>query len=122
MRKIRKVFILLWFPVIFCCFFIEQVFSMNDTHSWTFAQKAMGQNYSSGQLMTYTVPEEYPLEGSQKFNVSVNGYYTGIYNDNNLWGGNVNFGYFDFEAGNSVNIVVSYSGSIDSFEILPKGF
>ena len=122
MRKIRKVFILLWFPVIFCCFFIEQVFSMNDTHSWTFAQKAMGQNYSSGQLMTYAVPEEYPLEGSQKFNVSVNGYYTGIYNDNNLWGGNVNFGYFDFEAGNSVNIVVSYSGSIDSFEILPKGF
>ena len=85
MRKIRKVFILLWFPVIFCCFFIEQVFSMNDTHSWTFAQKAMGQNYSSGQLMTYTVPEEYPLEGSQKFNVSVNGYYTCIYNDNNLY-------------------------------------
>lgn len=84
-----------------------------------FFQRAMGENYVSDKLITYMVPKEFPLEGSPEFTVSVNGVYTGVYNDLNYWKGNVGFCYFDFQSGYDVWVSVTSATSFASYKLFP---
>jgi len=86
----------------------------------TFDEQATGFDFSSGDLITYKAPGEYPQEGKSLFNVSINGHYTGVYNDINGWKKLVSFSYFDFTPAKEVEIVVTSSNPFSKYEILPK--
>ncbi len=86
----------------------------------TFKEMAMGFDYSSDDLITYSVPDRYSQEGDPLFNVSINGKYTGVYTDINGWKKLVSFSYFDFTPGKEVEVVVTYSKPFANYEILPK--
>ncbi|MDR0506995.1 MAG: Ig-like domain-containing protein [Dysgonamonadaceae bacterium] len=86
----------------------------------TFNDLAQGENYSSDDLITYRVPDEYPQEGKPLFNISVNGKYTGVYTDINAWKNLVSFGYFDFTPGKEVEIAITVNKPFYSYKILPE--
>ena len=86
----------------------------------SFEELAMGDNYTSDDLITYHVPSEYPQEGDPLFNVSINDHYTGVYTDINGWDNLVSFSYFDFTPEKEVEVVVTSANSFSSYEILPK--
>ncbi len=88
--------------------------------SHSFEELAMGEDYSSDDLITYIVPEGYPQEGDPLFTVSINGKYTGVYTDINAWEKLVSFSYFDFTPGKEVEVVITSSKSFTDYEILPK--
>ena len=85
----------------------------------------VGTTYTSadGNVMTFARPDGYTLlDGSPRFNVLVNGEaYTGLYGNNNAWGGNVTFGYFDFKDGTPVDVVVSCRKPLGDYDLLPAG-
>lgn len=85
----------------------------------------VGTTYTSadGNVITYARPAEYTLlDGSPRFNVLVNGEaYTGLYGNNNTWGGNVTFGYFDFKDGTPVDVVVACRKPLGDYDLLPEG-
>lgn len=88
-------------------------------------ENTVGTNYVSADstIMTYARPSEYTLlDGSPRFNVLINGEaYTGLYDANNAWGGNVSFGYFDFKDGTPVEVVISCRKSLGNYHLLPVG-
>lgn len=88
-------------------------------------ENTVGTNYVSADstIMTYARPSEYTLlDGSPRFNVLINGEaYTGLYDANNAWGGNVSFGYFDFKDGTPVEVVISCRKSLGNYHLLPAG-
>lgn len=86
----------------------------------TFEDLANGMDYSSGDLITYRVPDGYPQEGDPLFNVSVNGHYTGVYTDINAWKKLVSFAYFDFTPGKEMEIVITTSKPFTDYKILPE--
>ena len=92
--------------------------------SWSIAN-TKGENYISadGNVKTFSRPDEYTyLDGSPRFNVFVNGQaYTGLYDSNNPWGGNVTFGYFDFKDGTPVDVVISCRKELGDYDLLPAG-
>ena len=86
----------------------------------TFSDLAQGENYSSSDLMTYHVPDEYPQEGDPLFNISINGKYTGVYTDRNAWNNLVSFGYFDFTPGKEVEVAITLNKTFYNYKILPE--
>ena len=100
---------------------VNSKIQLNDD-IWEFAIKAIGERTTDENLITYSRPLEYPMEGPAQFTVSVNGKYTGIYNDNNCFGGSVNFGYFDFKENVPVTIDISYAGTLDDFDLIPDRY
>ena len=86
--------------------------------------KTVGQDSvdAAGVFVTHRMPEEYTFNMSvaRQFNASVNGSYIALYNDRNWWGGNVNFGSFEFEDGHEIEINIASRRDISSYEILPK--
>ena len=86
----------------------------------TFPDLAQGENYSSPDLMTYRVPDEYPQEGDPLFTVSINGKYTGVYTDKNAWNNLVSFAYFDFTPGKEVEIAINVKNPVYNYKILPE--
>ena len=102
--------------------FCGQYAHCSSYSEWTI-ENSKGQTYEepNGLFKTYAVPSEYPhMSGAPRFNVSVNNYYVGLFNDNNFWGGNVAFGSFDFDDGQVVDVEIASRTSIEAFEILPK--
>lgn len=102
--------------------FCGQYAHCSSYSEWTI-ENSKGQTYEepNGLFKTYAVPAEYPhMSGAPRFNVSVNNYYVGLFNDNNFWGGNVAFGSFDFDDGQVVDVEIASRTSIEAFEILPK--
>lgn len=86
--------------------------------------KTVGQDSvdAAGVFVTHRIPDGYDFNMSvaRQFNASVNGSYIALYNDRNWWGGNVNFGSFEFEDGNEIEIEIASRREITSYEILPK--
>lgn len=87
---------------------------------YSFEDLAKGMDYSSDDLKTYRVPDEYPQEGDPLYNVSINGHYAGVYTDINAWKKLVSFTYFDFTPGKEVEVVVAASKAFRSYKILPE--
>lgn len=83
-------------------------------------EQAKGEYYISNNLITYDIPDEFPLEGKSPFTIKVNGRYTGVYNDINAWNKLVSFGYFDFNPKTEVNVEIECSNNFESYEILPQ--
>ncbi len=83
--------------------------------------QGLGEEYASptGDLLTHAVAKEFPQECAPKWNVSVDGHPTGLYNDVNFWGGFVHFGSFEMRNGRKTTIHIAYEERLDSFEILP---
>jgi len=90
-----------------------------DVVEFTFEDQAKGMDYKSDELITYSVPDGYPQEGTQLFNVAVNDKFTGVYTDINAWQKLVSFAYFDFAAGNEVEVEVRTTKTFGSYKILP---
>lgn len=86
----------------------------------TFEEKAKGEYTKSSKLITYEVPDEFPNESAPLFNISIDGKYTGVYNDINAWDKYVSFGYFDFTPGNEVEVEITSLNSFSSYKILPE--
>lgn len=86
--------------------------------------KTVGQDSvdAAGVFVTHRIPDGYDFNMSvaRQFNASVNGSYIALYNDRNWWGGNVNFGSFEFEDGHEIEISIASRRDISSYEILPK--
>lgn len=86
--------------------------------------KTVGQDSvdAAGVFVTHRIPDGYDYNQSvaRQFNASVNGSYIALYNDRNWWGGNVNFGSFEFEDGHEIEINIASRREITSYEILPK--
>ena len=86
--------------------------------------KTVGQDSvdAAGVFVTHRIPDGYDfnLSVARQFNASVNGSYIALYNDRNWWGGNVNFGSFEFEDGHDIEINIASRREITSYEILPK--
>jgi hypothetical protein len=82
---------------------------------------ASGENYTApdSSLITHATIKEFPMEGSNRFAVSVNGRKVGLYNDRSHWGGLVSFGSFEFRNGKAITIRITYADKINSYEILP---
>ena len=95
-----------------------------DYAAWSSAN-CKGQTWTAadGSVMTYERPDGYTLlDGSPYFNVMVAGEaYTGLYCCNNIWGGRVAFGYFDFGDSKPVEVVVSCRRELGNYELLPEG-
>lgn len=104
-----------------CVTSVNKKIQSND-NTWKFAIRAVGECTADENLITYSRPLEYPMEGPARFTVSVNGKYTGIYNDNNCFGGSVNFGYFDFKENVPVTVDISYAGVLDDFDLIPERY
>jgi hypothetical protein len=90
-----------------------------DVIEFTFDDLAKGIDYKSDELITYSVPDEYPQEGTPLFNVAVNDKFTGVYTDINAWQKLVSFAYFDFALGNEIEVKITTTKSFSSYKILP---
>lgn len=86
----------------------------------TFDERAIGEYTKSTNLITYDVPSEFPQESAPLFNISVDGKFTGVYNDVNAWGKFVSFGYFDFNPNHEVEVEITCANTFSSYEILPQ--
>ena len=102
----------------FTCTALAQGSAFN---TWTIANtKGQDSIDANGIFRTHAIPAGYAhIEGSPRFNVSVNKSYVGLFNDRNFWGGNVAFAPFEFENGNEIEIVIASRATIETFDILP---
>lgn len=78
-----------------------------------------GENYRGENFATYAIPEGYPTEYHSLFSVCIGGHFSAVYNDENHWGGSVNFCNFDLAEGVSKRIKITYAKPINDFEVLP---
>lgn len=75
----------------------------------------------AGVFVTHRLPKQYlSIENCHLFNVAVNGADVALYDDHNVWGGRLNFGSFEFEDGQEVEIVISSREPIQTYELLPR--
>ena len=109
------------FYLMIICFVFFNVVSVfateDDTSNWTFARKAVGQNYSDNIISTYVRPSEYMLEATSGINVAINGIYTGVYNYKDDKGKVIHFASLECDDVTSSEITVSYSTTIKTFEV-----
>lgn len=91
-----------------------------DVVEFTFEDLAKGMDYKSDELMTYSVPDGYPQEGSPLFNVAINTKFTGVYTDINAWQKLVSFAYFDFNPSKEAEVEITTTKSFGSYKILPE--
>ena len=104
--------------ICFVFFNVVSVFATeDDTSNWTFARKAVGQNYSDNIISTYVRPSEYMLEATSGINVAINGIYTGVYNYKDDKGKVIHFASLECDDVTSSEITVSYSTTIKTFEV-----
>jgi hypothetical protein len=100
-------------PLNLCAGRVADTWSPNNTEGHDFTD-------ANNLFVTYKVPKDYPyLAQVPRFNVCVEGSYTGLYNDFNFWGGNVSFGSFDFANGKQVEVTVTSYKHFKTYEILP---
>jgi len=101
--------------------FVGGCVSSYTKHNETFsAAYAKGESFYSDNLITYSVPNEYPQEGEPLFNIEINGKYTGVYSDFNAWKNWVSFGYFDFNPEKEVEIVITVAQPFKEYKLLPE--
>lgn len=69
----------------------------------------------------HSVPKAYPfIENIDRFfHVTIDGEAMSLYNDTTFWGGSVDFGSFDIQRGQNVDVVVKTAKKINSLEVLP---
>jgi hypothetical protein len=85
-----------------------------------FLHQAKGEDFSSEDVITYRVPDEYPQEGTSPFTIAVNGKYTGVYTDYNAWKNLICFSYFDFAPSKEVEVVLTVAIPFTNYKILPE--
>ncbi len=84
------------------------------------ALHATGEEYADKYIVTYAMPKGYPKEHDSRFAVSIEGHYTAVYNDLNLWGGSVGFCNFDLSENQPVQIQIEYKGNVGDIKVLPS--
>lgn len=89
-------------------------------HLDNWESKSKGEYYASDKLITYAVPDDFPLEGKSLYSIKINGKYTGVYNDINAWDNLVSFGYFDFNPESEVEVEIESTNNFKDYEILPQ--
>ncbi len=100
--------------------FISMLTASCTRHSTDPALHAAGEEYADEHIATYAIPEGFPKEHESRFAVSVEGHYTAVYNDLNLWGGSVGFCNFDLSENQTVQIEVEYKGNVEGIRVLPS--
>lgn len=108
------------YTFILCLLIYLPISAQQTSHTNNWDRNSLGEYYVSNKLITYPVPEEFPLEGKSLYTVKVNGKYTGIYNDINAWGNLVSFGYFDFDPETEVKIEIECANDFKNYEVLPN--